>query len=299
MTNELRHEVIGLPKSGKTTFLAALWHLVTAEEVDTGLVCRSMKGDMAYLTEIAERWRRCLPTERTRSLTSAYVELALTDNTTEFDLYFPDVAGESFHDQLTTRVLDPEHATWLQHRGGTLLFLSAEAGPDGQRLSDLDGLLGDDTETEESVDGQEASEKVAQISATDAEAQWTPKMMTEQSKLVELLQIALHLDELALRRRLAIIISAWDTVEGEDLSPNDWLKRERPLLWQFIQANNDSLQTQVFGVSAQGGRVEIDAKRDELLDLTAPSERISCFDGELKDHDLTRPIRWLNQPLSG
>lgn len=298
MANELRHAVIGLPRSGKTTYLAALWHLVTADEVDVGLVCRSMRGDMAYLTEIAERWRRCLPMERTRSLTSEYVELELTDKGTDFDLCFPDVAGESFHEQLMTRQLDAEHANWLQHPGGTLLFLSADVGPDGQRLSELDGLLDDDNETEGTVGGRAELEAETQISATDAEAQWTPKMMTEQSKLVELLQISMHLDDLGLRRRLVIIISAWDIIRGEGISPNEWLKRERPLLQQFIQANAAELQTQIFGVSAQGGHVENEDRRTELLDFAAPSERIYCFDGVVEDHDLTRPLRWLNQPLT-
>ena len=29
--------IIGLPESGKTTFLAALWHLITERDVDTVL----------------------------------------------------------------------------------------------------------------------------------------------------------------------------------------------------------------------------------------------------------------------
>jgi hypothetical protein len=306
MANELRHAVIGLPKSGKTTFLAALWHLITADEVDTGLVCRSTRGDGAYLTEIADCWRRCLPMERTRSLSAAYLELELSNPAAdrEFDLSFPDVAGESFHEQLLTRQLDSKHATWLQHPGGTLLFISAETAPDGQRLSDLDGLLDDDDEDKDEMNTElnpgvaDEADTNAQISATEAEANWTPKMMTEQAKLVDLLQIARHLDVSGERRRLAVIISAWDLVAEEGQSPYDWLKRERPLLWQFIQANSNDQPAKVFGVSAQGGRVEDSKKRAELLDMASPSERISCVDGEVADHDLTRPIRWLNQPFS-
>ncbi|MEE4208916.1 MAG: hypothetical protein V2I43_06590 [Parvularcula sp.] len=298
MTNELRHGVIGLPRSGKTTFLAALWHLVTADEIEAGLECRSTVGNVAYLAEIAECWRRCKPMERTRQLTAAYVTLALTDVSTglEFDLCFPDVAGENFDNQLMTRELDSEHASWLDHPGGTLLFLSAEASPDGQRLSDLGGLLEAEEEAEPEI--AEGTENEPQISAADAEAGWTPKMMTEQAKLVELLQIGRYLDEQEERRRLAIIISAWDVVADEGLSPDAWLKRERPLLWQFIKANSDDLEAQVFGVSAQGGQVEDEATRSELLEVAAPSERISCVDGHFEDHDLTRPIRWLHQPSS-
>jgi len=293
MVSELRHGVVGLPKSGKTTFLAALWHLVTADEVDVGLVCRSMRGDASYLTKIAECWRRCESMERTRSLTAAYVTLQLTDasNGMEFDLCFPDIAGESFDNQLMTRQLERAHADWLEHAGGTLLFLSADARPDGQRLGELDGLL-DVAENDQAT--REESTHLSEISATDADAGWTSKMMTEQAKLVELLQITQRLDGRDLRRRIAVVISAWDLIDSEGLSPEAWLERERPLLWQFIASNCTDFEARVFGVSAQGGQVEVTAERDALLDKSSPSERIVCVNGEIRDHDLTRPIRWLH-----
>ncbi len=46
--------IIGLPASGKTTFLAALWHLVTARDVDTVLRFGTLRvGDAAHLNAIA------------------------------------------------------------------------------------------------------------------------------------------------------------------------------------------------------------------------------------------------------
>ena len=58
--------VLGLPGSGKTTFLAALWHLLTSDEVETRLSLVSLQaGESAHLNEIAALWRRARVQERT------------------------------------------------------------------------------------------------------------------------------------------------------------------------------------------------------------------------------------------
>ena len=50
--------IIGLPESGKTTFLAALWHLITERDVETVLQFHTLRaGTTAHLNEIAARWR--------------------------------------------------------------------------------------------------------------------------------------------------------------------------------------------------------------------------------------------------
>lgn len=38
------HTIIGMPNSGKTTFLAALWHLVTSGEVKSSLALDHLEG---------------------------------------------------------------------------------------------------------------------------------------------------------------------------------------------------------------------------------------------------------------
>ena len=57
--SEVFHSVVGLPHSGKTTFLAAIWHLINAGEMSTKLIVKELRGNTAYLNEIADRWRQC------------------------------------------------------------------------------------------------------------------------------------------------------------------------------------------------------------------------------------------------
>ena len=62
------HSILGLPRSGKTTYLAALWHVIDAGEVATKLVLDKLIGDNAYLNKIVDAWRRCEEVPRTSML---------------------------------------------------------------------------------------------------------------------------------------------------------------------------------------------------------------------------------------
>jgi predicted ATPase len=67
MSSEKSFVICGLPGSGKTTFLAALWHLVSSREIETKLKFGSLRsGDMTHLNEIAARWRSAKVQDRTK-----------------------------------------------------------------------------------------------------------------------------------------------------------------------------------------------------------------------------------------
>ena len=59
--------VIGLPSSGKTTFIAALWHTVTNDEVPGALKLEKLHGDSKHLNAIKSAWIKCCPVDRTIS----------------------------------------------------------------------------------------------------------------------------------------------------------------------------------------------------------------------------------------
>lgn len=115
-------------------------------------------------------------------------------------------------------------------------------------------------------------------------------MAPTQVILVEVLQFAEQLRPL---RRISIVLSAWDQVRKSSVrdTPETWLKRELPLLWQFLQRNPGQLEFRIFGVSAQGGDYDQDF---DLLSEMSPALRPKAFDARGDELDeLIAPLKWL------
>jgi hypothetical protein len=275
--NALYHSILGLPRSGKTTFLAALWHLIDAGEVDTKLVLDKLVGNHEYLNNIVEAWRRCEEVPRTPRAGETNVSIHVHEPSTgrKIVLAFPDLSGESFEDQFASRTCKPDYIQGFAREGGVLLFVNADRPQDGMTLLDLDSVLG---EVEPPPIGNEQ--------------EWSPELVPEQVRLVDLLQFLQRPPFVRRKRRVAVSVSAWDVVSNPKPSPVDWLARELPFLNQFLRNNTQSFDFRVYGISAQGGDVTGE-KRSELA-RTTPSRRIQCVGPNAAPHDLTAPLAWLN-----
>ncbi len=90
--------------------------------------------------------------------------------------------------------------------------------------------------------------------------------------------------------KVAVIISAWDVIQ-ETITPKQWIEKRTPLLDQYLKANSDLIDYEVFGVSAQGGDIEKD--KDSLLDKNEPYERIIAKDSDNNDISICEPIIWI------
>lgn len=282
----MNHDVValGLPSSGKTTYLAALWHLVTANEVDCALTLVSLKaGEAVHLHALAERWLRAQEQDRTRHSGNRTVTISLrAGDASEFQLSFPDVAGESFQLMWESRECDESVASLLRS-AGVMLFVHADTIKNP-------GWIVDDAK-EYAALGLPVEEGVP--------VPWHPRVAPTQVQLVDLLQ-SLQTQPLDVGpRRLAVILSAWDTAMGEGLSPQDYLCRHLPLLDQYLNHGlDDGWEVHIYGVSAQGGKYdEVDAALGEdaerMRAMDVPSHRILVVDGKTTAHDLTTPIHWL------
>ena len=277
---ERRYMIVGLPRSGKTTFLAAFWHLINAGEVATKLELDRLEGDTEYLNTLVEAWRRCEEVPRT-SIASEQAVLAIhirQSNTEQRAvLVFPDLSGESFTRQVTLRTCRQLYINACDVSGGLLLFVTADRVEDDRSVRDMASM----TEGNEarSGDGGQGVE-------------WSADLVPEQVCLVELLQFLQRPPFKRRRRRVAVLVSAWDVLPNPELAPEEWVQRELPLLYQFMSTNVESFDSRVYGISAQGGDVRISAAKQELLRKT-PSERIKCIGPHTDVHDLTDPVLWL------
>jgi hypothetical protein len=115
--------------------------------------------------------------------------------------------------------------------------------------------------------------------------------MPEEVKIVEFLQMANRKPLVRKKRKISVLISAWDVVTQKDATPADWFRQNRPMLSQFLEANEELWETQIYGVSAQGGKLP--EKKAELAKLKHPSKRIRIVGNGALEHDLSAPLQWL------
>jgi hypothetical protein len=279
----IHHTIVGLPRSGKTTFLAALYHLIDSGEVKSKLRIASYVGDQSYLNNILETWLECKEVIRTSQASNTKVELLLENQETGrmINLAFPDLAGEIFEMQVAQRRCRPEYVEGCNANGGILLFVSPDRpADDGMTLVEQSDAF-----------GQPTPDQIAKI-ATATTKPWSHKMIPTQVQLVELLQFMQLKPFTPQCRRVAVIVSAWDLVAQPRPEPHVWLQCEMPLLSQFLQTNQDAFESRIYGISALGADIKNAERRNALIGTTH-SERVICVGPDCSSHDLTVPILWL------
>ena len=274
----------GLPETGKTTFLAALWHVAKSHEVAESMRLERREGDQEYLNHIADEWSKCAELKRTPGEGEMGVTILLRDPGSNgiVRLSIPDMSGELFASQWETRRCTSAFADLVNKVGGCLLFLHPGKLTETLWIADANATL-------EGWDGEESSEDEETEAPTSSD--WQPRTAPTQVQMVELLQFMAELS--ARQLRLAVIVSAWDLVT-EAVTPAEWVEERLPLLWQFIAANPALYCASFMGVSAQGG----DRADASLLEHDTASHRIRVHAPGSNEHDITHPVRWLMSPTA-
>jgi len=280
-----RYLVIGLPEAGKTTFLAALWHIADTGDVPGALRAPRDVADQQHLNAIRDRWLTVEPTPRTRRGAEKRVSMLLEkDDKTSIEVLFPDMSGESFLEHWKHRAWPASYQEMVQNASGLLVFIHPEKLIPSPRIDEGNAAL----KALEALDpGRPATLPKPE---SVEEALWDPERSPTEVVLVDLLQFVDTARTRVSPLPVAVVISAWDRIEAENVQPSSWLATHLPLLNQFLETNEDRYEWRVFGVSAQGGDPVNDAQR---LRAMRPLERIKVVGSGASDHDITAPIRWL------
>jgi hypothetical protein len=275
--------MVGLPATGKTTFLAALWHILRSDEVNAALRLADVRGDREYLNRIADQWCACEPLERTPVRGETVVIRVVHPTSCEAtELWIPDMSGETFENQWEAREASIEFARQAEEAAGVMLFLHPDVTQETDSIAEANRALaawaGPDAVTMSShADG-----------APPRPQAWHPRSVPTQVKVVELLQFLLAHQPHGCR--VAVVVSAWDRA-GKVASAEAWLTQRMSLLDQFLRANADRFSVRCYGVSAQGGNIKTDA--EGLLVKSVPAERITVVGPNAGPHDITAPVKWL------
>jgi len=238
--------LIGLPGTGKTSFLAALWYMVSLPDV-SGLVLERLDGDSQYLNEIRSAWLKYKPVPRNSADSEQAASMLLNHRETgrAGRLSFPDLSGEAFRSQWSQRQLTHSYDRNLHEATGGVLFVHPDNMIRPQRIDVVNAAL-------ESM-GVDEQQKKPKVKVSDWDEEKAEKSPT-QVQLVDILQFMAARNDFRRPFRLAIVVSAWDRIVHNNRKPSEWISTELPLLKQFLDSNDDLFAVAFFGISAQGAR---------------------------------------------
>lgn len=280
---------LGFPRTGKSTYLGALWQLAQDPEEPT-IVERDVTGDRSYLQELGDRVARGEEIERTRTASDDGMQLTLGLGTGDIVVDIPDLGGETLRLLVEERVWHSRLQETLVACDAMVLFLHPERLRMPMSIAMADEVLADHRASQ----GRDASEAgVEQRGDSGAETQppeFRRGLACTAAQCVDALENVLMHQRARWPIRLAVVISAWDTVDGSP-TPAHWLADRVPALGSFARSNADMIEWNLYGVSAQGGTLPAD--REELLARGSVRRRVFARSADGHPVPLVEPLRWV------
>ena len=197
--------LIGLPGTGKTTFLGALWYVVNNREVPGALHLKKLDTERAHIERICQDWLAGKEVERTHGGNEQQVVMKLGGaGAAEItELVFPDLSGETFRQQWREGVWTIEFDEIASTATGILLFVHPRRVFRGE-------LIGPQVaELIENVTGENVEEENLEEQGEE-EIAFNPDKSPTQVQMVELIQFLLRRELLVSPLSVVVIVSAWD-----------------------------------------------------------------------------------------
>ena len=267
--------IVGLPDSGKTTFLAALgcflsngtyrgWKVMETEAVK-------------YLQKIGERWLQCVEMVHTSTDTREEIKFSLCNKNTGdiCELKLPDRAGEYFKRSFRTETKEREFQEELRNSCKILMFINPDKykkepliGSLRQNMIKFLGSVPDASEEKRKKENEDSNDtdnnkNKEKDENNKPQAGTGVIQMGDCAENVELVQSILGAYGTREKIEITLVVSAWD-VFAHQKKPENVVKNEVPLLWQFFQGNKERLEVDYMGISAQGGKWDNDDNREKI-----------------------------------
>jgi hypothetical protein len=269
--SDFRVCLVGMPSSGKSTALAALWESLRNSDggLRWGLRPEDMPPDPTYLDRLASEWRQCRDIKHTsQSDKPPAVKLRLTSKATAArrSIQAPDVSGEDYQ-QLVEKDLIPEGtASALERATRLVLFVRCDT------IRSIHPLRPPPPEVEAAANEKPPTDK------------WSASQLLTDAAHVALLRRIVEVSSMEPMPSIVVAMTAWDTWTQPG-SPLNAFQQMLPLCHQYL-ANNE-IQYSVVGLSAQG-KAYSDENRKELMDEPNQVRRIRVVQNDgSSGHDIT------------
>jgi hypothetical protein len=239
--------LVGKPHSTKTTFITQL-----IARIESGKSVISLYKPIEDLTSIIDASKAIAKGEEVAA-TSTEKNLTLTlplhYNNENVDLSCPDYGGEQINKIIQDREVDAKWGKSIKQTNNWIFFIRPTS------LSSYFDL------SNKTLDSGELK---------NSEAPGEEYEISDQSSFIELLQFFLNVkghDAHAIIKdiKLSIVLTCWDELDSPG-NPKSVLKKNLPLLLEFIEANWAESHFQVLGLSAQGFSLKEQENRDKYLE---------------------------------
>ena len=299
----LRLCLIGLPATGKTTYIAALWGYLTSGLPAGGYRVTDFPDDPSYLNQIAAAWAAGDPMPRNSLGATDRIEFTIeTPTGTAITLVLPDLPGEVFRNAILRPFIDEDAAEAVTGSDLLLVFVNGEKARTYSALGDHDvpppNEIDDDATSgaDTTEDGTDATEPGTGGSSPDTaktpeRKEFSVQDLDSDTLNTELLQRLVHITRDTGLPRLAVVVSAWDAHHASGDKPADWLAREQPMLSQLVDEVSRAVPVGVVGVSAQGANYSDDPAVIEKL----ANERPWGCDEAGERTDIAGPLIWYDR----
>lgn len=275
--------MVGLPRTGKTSYLGLLFVAMVKRASNSDLVLDEYDQDHSYLNQVVARLMGFQPADHTETDQRDGLDLTVRlPDGRPVRLYVPDLSGETWQAAHVDRALSAEVRDRAAEVGGFLLFTHVGTFVPSTTIAE---------DMAAAIDlGMDAREWQESASPVDG-----PGESPTQVALVDLIQIVQEGKYKPFR--LSLLLSAYDIAQGAPAppSPHDWVETNMPLLGQFLAANVDRIQCRIFGVSAQGGAYASVDDHESPVSQIALSDKGLLERAFVLDEDGTRVA--ISQPL--
>lgn len=287
--SSIRLCLVGLPETGKTTYIAALWAYVNAPGPADRYHVVHPPEDAKYLTEIADAWVKGLDMPRNDSTKAPQVSFGIgAAGKPELEFRLPDLRGEVFKTLVTKFQTDQPTIDLLAGADVLLFVVSARNSTTFAALADMEFAVPPEGEPEPDVILDDLD---------------TDFLNTE------LLQKLCYLYADAELPPIVILVSAWDRMEDAwdaeaalaasegrapdslPASPQEVLAHIQPGFAQFVDEIARTTRVAMVGLSSTGG----DVKQDPSILNRNLDERSYAVDGGGARTHIAQWLDWFEE----
>ena len=271
--------IAGLPGSGKSTYIGALWYCLMHPDNIEGikLVADKMNlaDDLTVLNRLSDAYKNMKLIDRNYSDQNETVQINLkvADSDTKIQVEVPDFLGENFRDLVELKESELV-SEWLKDTDTLVYFMNEITPPEFE----------DDHGPEDDEKPMPAKE----------DPQFSIKTISAVAMNIMVLKCLLNKKSF---KKVVIVLSWWDKNTDNGVVPNNpqkYLKEYSPALFNFIQHHIPNFE--IIGLSAQGleypkeDQGNYEATQKEIKAKTREGKRSFVEIGDKIVHDLSLPL---------